>query len=191
MKRFLALFTITMFAFVLYTPQAFSQVQDQKITVNTSDLTPDQLAKIKLEQANAELQKKLETYGKWVGVGGEVGTAVKEGLTAVVDVADKFGKTDVGRFTLVMVAWKVIGRDIVKIILGLLFFATLTFILIYAFRRLALARKIIIENPGFLKYPKKYQVVETELDSDGVATVAIIFVILFLLGIWITYGIMF
>lgn len=177
--------------FTLAISPAYSQVPDQKITVNTSDLTVDQLAKIKAEQEVKELTKKLETYGNWVGVGGEIGTAVKDGLTAVVDVADKFGKTDVGKFTMIMVAWKVMGKDIVQILLGLLFFITFVTTLILVFRRIVLPRKFKVENPGFFKYPKKFEVVKTELDSEGVTIVTIVFIVAFLLSIWITYAIMF
>lgn len=190
----MALFT------VISVPSANAQTVNlnEKVTVSASDLTPAQLAKIeadkKLEQASAqiaELQKKIDTYGKWIGVGGEIGTAVKEGLTAVVDVADKFGNTNVGKFTLTMIAWKVIGKDVVQIVLGLLFFGVLTFIIIKVYRRVVIPRKILIENPGFMKYPKKYQVVKSDLDGEESIYMTIILLIAFLLGIWITYGIMF
>jgi len=190
MKRIFGLLLLSVFA-LLISPVIQAQTPNEKITVNASDLTVDQLAKIKADAQVQELTKKLETYGNWVGVGGEIGTAVKEGLTAVVDVADKFGKTDVGKFTLVMVAWKVMGRDIVKIVLGLLFFFTFVITLILIYRRVVLPRKFMIENPGFWRYPKKYQIVETELDSEGVAWVTVVFVLAFLLSIWITYAVMF
>ena len=191
MKKFLALLTITMFVFTFNAPQASAQLQDQKITVKTSDLTVDQLAKIKLEEANAELQKKVDTYGKWVGVGGEIGTAVKDGLNAVVDVADKFGKTDVGRFTMIMIAWKVVGKDVVRIILGILFFITLTIIIVRVYRRVVMPRRVLIENPGLFKYPKKYQVVNPPVDGEDSVWITVILLLVFLAGIWITCGIMF
>ena len=190
MKKIFGLISIMALLIVVSAPMTFAQV-NEKITVNTNDLTVDQLAKIQLEQANAELQKKLDTYGKWVGVGGEVGTAVKEGLTAVVDVADKFGKTDVGKFTMYMVAWKVMGKDVIKIIIGLLFFIVFASILIYTFKRLTKEHRILIENPGFMKYPKKYQVIEATFDAEDTTIIAVIFIIAFFIGIWITYAVMF
>ena len=190
MKKIFGLISITMFVMVFSTPM-YAQVQNEKITVNTNDLTADQLAKIKLEQTNTELQKKLDTYGKWVGVGGEIGTAVKDGLTAVVDVADKFGATNVGKFTMTMVAWKVIGKDLAKIGIGLLFFFLFTGALIFTYRRLTKERRVLIENPGLFKYPKKYQIIPTKFDGDDTAFIFVIFIIAFFLGIWITYGVMF
>jgi hypothetical protein len=194
MKKILGLITV-MLLVVAFAPSVKAQANlngaNEKITVNTSDLTVDQLAKIKAEAEVKELQKKLETYGNWVGVGGEIGQAVKDGLTAVVDVADKFGSTNVGKFTMTMVAWKVIGKDIVKIILGLLFFFTFVTTLILIYRRIVLPRKFLEVNPGFFKYPKQYKIVTTELDSEGITIVTIVFIIAFLLSIWITYSVMF
>ena len=142
----------------------------------------------------AQLEKKVEQFGDWVGVGGEVGGAIKEGLEAVVDVADKFGKTDVGKFTLVLVAWKVMGKDVVKIVLGLLFFAVLVFILNRYYRRTVADRKVLIKRTslGFWQRAnKEYEVVESSLDGDEKAWLTAGLVVAFLLGIWITYGIMF
>ena len=192
MKKILSVFTILMLSVVVFTPKTNSQAyQDQKITVRQSDLTPDQIAKIKLQEANDELQKKLDTYGKWVGVGGEIGTAVKEGLSSVVDVADKFGSTNVGKFTMTMIAWKVIGKDIVRIFLGLIFFITYTCVLIYSYRRTCTTRSVLTSNPGFMKYPKTYEVVEAPFEDEGLAWMVVLHIVLFLISIWITCAIMF
>lgn len=55
---------------------------------------------------------------KWIGIGREVGIATREGLTSVVDVSEKFGGTNVGRFVMVMVAWRIIGKDLTLIVFG-------------------------------------------------------------------------
>ncbi len=199
MKKILILSVMALIA-VISAPSAIAQVvtPNQTVTINASDLTPAQLAKIeadkKFAQANfqiEQLQKKVDTYGKWIGVGGEIGTAVKEGLTAVVDVADKFSNTDVGKFTMTLIAWKVIGQDIVRIILGLFFFAVLTIIEIKIYRRVVMPRKELIKDPGFLKYPKEYQVVESNCDGEETIWMTVILLVVFLLGIWITCRIMF
>jgi hypothetical protein len=192
MKKILFLSFCLMLFFVVCCPKIHAQTEEQKITVKTSDLTADQLAKIMLEQKNAELQKKIETYGKWVGVGGEVGTAIKEGLNAVVDVSDKFSKTDVGKFTMIMIAWKVIGKDILSIIIGLLFFIVMTCVLIFSFKRTCIPHKVCIKNPGFLKYPKEYEYIEPKLKvGDGLYAYGFLHLALFMGLIGITYAIMF
>lgn len=183
-----------MFCFVI---AALGQTDD-KVVISTRDLTPDQLAKIQaekqLETANAQidaLQKKVETYGKWVGVGGEIGQAVKDGLNAVVDVADKFGGTNVGKFTMSMIAWKVIGKDIAKIVLGLMFFLTMFVVIWNIYKKVILTRKYVVNDPGLFKYPKEYKVVESNLDGEEKAWLSIALLCVLGLSSWITYAIMF
>lgn len=192
MKKIIILLSMMLFAI---------SMQAQKVEVNLSDLTPEQRAKIeaqqKLDEANQQiqnLQDRIDTYGQWIGVGGEIGQAVKEGLVAVVDVADKFGGTDVGKFTLVMIAWKVMGKDVIQIFLGLVFFAVLTIILIRVARRTIQTRKVLIKRTpnGFWKRPtKEYETIDSKLDGEEQLWLSIVLIVGFLLGIWITYSIMF
>ena len=168
------------------------QAQTPKPGDATTYLTPEQQAKYSADLKIAELEKKLDTYGKWVGVGGEVGAAVREGLDAVVDVADKFGKTDVGKFTMYMVAWKVIGKDLVRIVLGIIFIIGFTWFLIYSFKTTCLDRRVVLRNPGFMKYPKEYKIIQPYFgDGNGLGAIRFLHLVLFFFGIWITYGIMF
>ena len=171
----------------------------------TSYMTPEQRAKyeadLKLAELEAQkdmeiakLENKIKQYGDWIGVGGEVGQAIEEGLSAVVGVADEFGKTDVGKFTLVLIAWKVMGKDIVKILLGIVFFSVLVFLLSRFYRRTVADRRVCVEvTPQGLwkRNIKKYEMVESELDGEERAWLTVGLVAAFLIGIWITYGIMF
>jgi hypothetical protein len=206
MKKLLIVSTIIAFIVVACCPSAHAQTSTnpsdpvsymtptQKLQYE-SDLKLAELEKIK-DMEIAHLQKKVEQFGDWVGVGGEVGSAIEEGLTAVVDVADKFGTTDVGKFTMVLVAWKVVGKDVVRIVLGVLFLSMFTWLLIYSFRRTCIDRRVLIEtkNPGWFKYPKekKYELIEPLFgDGEGLGAIRIAHLGLFLVGIWITYAIMF
>ena len=196
------LFVITLIALLVASccPNASAQYADGYTPKRVGDpktyMTAEQLAKYDSDMKIAELEKKLDTYGKWVGVGGEIGTAVQEGLEAVVDVADKFGQTDVGKFTLIMIAWKVMGRDAVRIVLGIIFIIMFIWLLIYSFRKTCIERRVLVkqENKGFLRYPKtkEWKIIEPLLqDGDGLGIVRIAHIVFFLIAIWITYGIMF
>ena len=55
-------------------------------------------------------------------------------LNAVVDVSEKFGNTKVGTFTMYLIAWKVVGVDITRIILGLLFVTIATIFILKALK---------------------------------------------------------
>jgi hypothetical protein len=194
MKKLVILFTVLAVLAIACCPKANAQtsyvVPEKKVVVNASDLTSDQLFKIESEAKLAELNKKLQTYGNWVGVGGEIGTAVKEGLNAVVDVADKFSNTNVGKFTLTLVAWKIIGKDIARICLGLIFFILMTWIFVKIYKNTYSIRRVLVKNPGFLKYPKEYQVIEPKR-WEGYEAVKILMIFLYAGAIGLTYAIMF
>ena len=191
MKKIL-LFLLVLILFVAFNVEAQTQ-PPSKVGNPEAYLTPDQLAKYQSDIHIANLEKKLQTYGNWVGVGGEVGTAVKEGLMAVVDVAGEFGSTDVGKFTLVMVAWKIMGKDVIRIILGLLFLMIITFIFIKIYNNLYRNERKIIERPSLFNFNgmKKYQVIEKDTNWDGYVIIQILMLFLYAGAIGITYAIMF
>jgi hypothetical protein len=56
---------------------------------------------------------------QWVGIGKEIGQATKEGLESVVDVSNKFGATQVGHFVMFMVFWRIVGRQLLGVLLGI------------------------------------------------------------------------
>lgn len=199
MKKIFALFTIMTLTLAFSVVNAQSTpASAQKVEVNISDLTPLQIAKIQAEAqvqtAQYEIDKlksKLETYGNWVGVGGEIGTAVKEGLTAVVDVADKFGSTKVGKFTMIMIAYKIMGRDFIRIIIGLLFFTVFVIFLFNYHKKNFTTRRIAIEDNGWKFWlPKKYEIVEPK-QYEGYEFVKWLNIAMLLGSFGLTYAIMF
>lgn len=190
MKKLIGLFSIFVLILVTIPIQAQTQTTKQ-VGDPTSYMTAEQLAKYQADIQIAELEKKLETYGNWVGVGGEVGTAIREGLMSVVDVADKFGSTDVGKFTIVMVAWKVMGKDLVRIILGLIFLTIITWLFVKVYKNTYVPKRILVENPGFLRYPKKYEIVKPDNSWDGYEFVKILLLFLYAGAVGISYTIMF
>lgn len=165
--------------------------QSKTITIDENDLPANVLAEIKLKQEQDALADKMEHYGKWVGVGNEVGTAIREGLMAVKDVAVEFGDTKIGEFTMVLIAWKVIGKDLLRIILGIVFIILTSLFISRTYRNTFKPKRILIEDPGLFKYPKKYKVIEPNNDYEGVTAVKIIFIVLQAGMFGFTYLIMF
>jgi len=184
---------IILFLCIVFTSLVFSQEAvpvSQTITVDTKDLTPEQLAKIKSQQELKTLQEKLDTYGDWVGVGSEIGNGVKEALNAVVDVSDKFSKTDVGKFTMVMVAWKIIGKDIIRIFLGIVFVIILS-TFTYKNLRKMYSYKIVTKDNGWKFWlPKEYTIITPET-YDGYDGVKFAYILLLMSIFGIAYAIMF
>lgn len=191
MKNLFVLF-VTMFTLAMCSSSMYAQVsQQQKITVNTSDLTPDQLAKIKAEQELAVISKKMEQYGNWVGIGGEIGQAIKDGLYAVKDVAVEFGGTSVGKFTMYLIAWKVMGKDIVRIFLGLIFILVATIVIWKSYKLNFCARRIKVKDNGWRVWlPNEYSIIEPKtFDGINLVRVLIWFILIGVFGL--TYAIMF
>ena len=139
---------------------AFTQ---EKITVDTKDLPPELVQQLKQRQ---QVSSTLETYGEWAGIGKEIGVAMKEGLTAVKDVAIDFSKTDVGLFTMVLIAWKVVGQDVMGLGVGLIVLVIGISFLSWSYRRTCMSKRVCIEDAGWFK-AKKYQVVESPYKNIG------------------------
>lgn len=191
MKR-LVFLLIAIFAMIFVTKlaEAQSTTQPEKIVVNVADLTPDQLKKIQEQERLNTMEEKIQTYGRWVGVGNEVGVAIKEGLNAVVDVSEKFSNTKVGEFTMYLIAWKVIGKDIVRIILGLIFQIIITILIFMSFKRM-FPKRYVTESHGWKFWlPQKYEIVKPE-EYDGFGFVKFLHIIAMAGSFGLTYAIMF
>jgi hypothetical protein len=52
-------------------------------------------------------------------------------------------------------------------------------------------KRILVENPGFLKYPKKYEVKTPDDGWDGYQFTKVLFLLLYIGSFGITYAIMF
>lgn len=80
---------------------------------------------------------------QWVGIGREVGIATREGLESVVDVSQKFGGTQVGRFVMFMVAWRVLGKQLLGVVLGIPIWIAGVAMWVYSMRRFFWGRQVI------------------------------------------------
>lgn len=109
------MFRSLLIALLLLVPTTLSAQRDtETVTIPKSALTTTQR-----EQINAQLlDSKIAAYGKWVGVGHEIGEAVNSSLMAVTDNASKFADTRVGKTAVYLVVWKVVGRDILGLIVA-------------------------------------------------------------------------
>ena len=175
----------------LITLQGIGQTdQPEKIVVNVTDLTPDQVAKVKAQNELDQTSQKMQTLGKWAGYGKEVGVAIKEGLNAVVDVADKFGSTDVGKFTMYMIAWKIMGREAVAILLGSFILIIVTIVIFISFRRMY-PRKILMKGNRLLFWQdKEYKIIEPRT-FEGMELVKILHIFILIGAYGIIFAIMF
>jgi len=67
-----------------------------------------------------------------------------------------------------------------------------TWFLIYSFRTTCIERRVLIKNPGFLKYPKEYQIIQPRFgNGDGLGGIRFLHILMFVGGLAVTYSIMF
>ena len=119
-------------------------VQGEMVTVPKSALTPQQLQQVQLN----ELDKRIQTYGKWVGMGKEIGEAANGALGAVTTNAEQLSQTGVGKFLLFIVAWKVLGKDIIQFLVGvpMLIFGLSVFV--WSWRRNCIFPRVVKVTKG-------------------------------------------
>lgn len=101
--------------------------QVETVTVDISKLSPEARAEI---ESRKQIQK-IQQYGEWVGLGKEIGIAVDSSLASVTDRAAAFADTDMGKVTMGVLVYKIVGKDLMKIIVGCCLIITYTIIMIF------------------------------------------------------------
>jgi hypothetical protein len=139
-----------------------------KILIDKSKLTKEQLQEIESKQ-----QEKLPEISKWVGLGKEIGTAMNEGLQSLTTTAANFADTNLGMYTMFIIAWKVLGKDVLRLIFGLPVWLFVMFIMVWSYRKTCISRKILknktFNSKGwFLKrYDYEYETYTPFTAGDG------------------------
>lgn len=146
MKKVLILFALIMS--VAFTVSAQNSQKPKQIVVNVDDLTQDQLAKVHERNKVEQITGQIETYSKYAGMGKEVGIAVSEGLGAVKDVTLEFADSNVGKLTMALIVWKVIGDDLTGILLGIPLWLLGSGLVVWSYRKTCTKRKVIIKREG-------------------------------------------
>lgn len=105
---------------------------EQMVTVPKSWVQPER-------QFQAQPPAQISQY---IGIGKEVGEAVKNGLESVVDVSNKFANTPVGQFTMFIIAWKILGKELLHLVIGIPVYIVLLSLWVHFARRLFFGRWI-------------------------------------------------
>ncbi len=145
---------------------------------------------------------------KYADVGRGIGIAVNESLGAINKQAAAFAETKVGKLTMLIVAWKVLGEDVkgftqavFGFAIGVPLLATFILVWMWHWKRTTTKRRYVVEEDG---RKKKYSYEDTwftrtdshidgSSDSPSSATVYVIaWWVSFCIGmIWITAGVIF
>lgn len=182
MKHLIALIVVGLITLGVPVVAQQQSAEPEKIVVDTSLLTKEQLQQARMQQKVEQATEVVETAGtaasKAREVGEAVGIAIDGGLTAITKHAADFGRTDVGRFTMFLIAWKLMAEDIINVGGGLVkwliwfvIFLVFSTALFWSYRRNCVPRRVLVENTkeaGFLaKQTRKY---EMFVPNDGITT---------------------
>jgi len=116
------------------------------------DKTKEEMVLVPKKYVSTEgLTHTQTSKSEWIGIGREIGIATREGLDAVIGSAEKFGTTKVGTFIMCMVAWKIIGKDLLGIVLGVPIYIMGLVIWWWAVKRLFLGYKVLDREEGKAK----------------------------------------
>lgn len=190
---------LTVLLFFAIVVPALAQQVEETVTIKKSDLTADQLKKVEAQQ----ITEQISQYKEWAEMGKGVGYAVRESLYAVKDVAVDFSKTDIGKFTMFLVAWKIMAKDLVAMssdvigyLVGIPLLAIGMVVIVWSYRRQCMPHPILIEKgPGlWIWRSKKYVMYDPNgskgnMDQDKwVLTHLISAVVLLTLCCWIIFS---
>ncbi|MFA4942057.1 MAG: hypothetical protein WC564_00245 [Patescibacteria group bacterium] len=147
---------------------AVNQPKSELIWVRESDIPPAALKNLESDYKILDVESDLEKIGQYVSIGKEIGGAIDTSLGAIAYQADNISKTFVGKFTMVMIAWKLVGKDFKDKVIDV--FALVLFIIFWSwsFRRNFARRRVPIKVkltpwvPWFKKFRRR-KVLESEL----------------------------
>ena len=138
----------TISALLLFAGAAFAQEQqgDEKILVSKKDLSPEQLAKVTAEQRIAQIRAEAEKAGTYAKFVQEFGVGVSEASHEVTDATIKFGRTGLGKTIMAMVAFHVLGNDVMGYIACLPMLIFLTIVFVVTWRRNCMGVSFVVEE---------------------------------------------
>ena len=130
-----------------------------------------------VNESQAAKPATVETAHEWVNFGKNLGAAMREGLSALTDEANKFAGTDAGRFTMAVIAWKVAGDDAVRlldrfqgIVVGVPVLFVWVSVSIWFWRRNFMKHRVLVSSTGpFWNKTKTYKIVNENIDSNDAA----------------------
>jgi hypothetical protein len=141
------------------------------LTIANTDLSQKEFQQLPVEVQQQILEVKskgpttVENVGEWVGLGKEVGVAVNEALGAVTKTASEFGETKLGKLTIVLVIWKVVGEDIIQLGFAFIWIFLVTFLAFFVYYKYGKTKRHLIKetyNEETKKYDKEWRIIEPE-----------------------------
>lgn len=156
-------------AVVILLLSSFAIAQEKTVSIPESQLTEQQKQALKLQQASTVVEK---AHG-WVGIGKELGQALDGALGSLTQRSNEFAVTPVGKFTMFIVAWKVLGDQAIEIlnagvhILGAMIeLAIFLPVFLWSYRRFCFDRRVLVAKEPGLFGKKTWTVIKYQAEGD-------------------------
>lgn len=122
-------------------------------SVNVDGLNAQQVAEIqaqieakKTETPEGQVRASIERANEWVDIGEGIGAGVAAAARETGQVVNEFAVTPVGKMTTFVILWKVIGKDLLGVIVGSIVMVAFTTIWLVYTNRLFSKEKTVTIN---------------------------------------------
>lgn len=145
--------------------------------IDTRDLSQAQIAEIKKQvstmkaETNTPVNISKTVRGEaeaWGDLGANMGKAMVGAAKEVGVAANDFASTSLGKIVVFIIAYKIIGKSILGVIIGSLIFNVGTTLSIWFFRSSRWSKVKYTKEPAFWGLYQRQIVVEKDTDSDTV-----------------------
>ncbi len=140
-----------------------------------------ELKKKCIDMQNIKPAVSIDNLGEYAELGKKYGVALSEVAKSIGTTVNDLAKTPVGQFMLVMVAYKVMGNDLLGIVGSFLWFTTMIPLWIYMFHRMVLSTRGVRETldhsgkvTGRVINPVNWH------EAPGVIAIVMVFVMVFI-----------
>lgn len=126
----------------------------------------------KMKSANPE--SIIQSVSKYAGLGVEMGSIIKDCVGALDDTMTvteehvyRFIDTSVGKVTLAIIAWKVIGEDIVGVVIGFILLILFIWWVSYGLKIFFVGKSVLVKQEGKIKTFENEPSLNDSMDGDA------------------------
>jgi hypothetical protein len=118
--------------------------------LDTRNLSPTQQAELQMKYA--ELVEKgnstenIEKVKEWSELGQSVGVALVATAKELGIAVDDFSKTGIGKVTIAVIVWKIMGKEVVRTVISIIYLITGVWLWNHYFRKLCVIKSVTYEN---------------------------------------------
>jgi hypothetical protein len=159
---------------LLFSTPVFAQVDTSGLSAAQKAEVVLQIEKMKGEGSSPDRMK------QYAEVGTEIGTAIAATAHQLSVSVTEFASTPVGKWTMFLITWKVMGQALIHVAGGVLWFMFMIPIWFYMYRRVCVIQSVTKSGTGLWGTGlwRTKEVVYRDPDTDYLATfIAVLFVI--------------